>query len=74
VQSDFSELKVSNADDQGIATGTIGTGGPRLVLNNEHGTIDIRKGSSLAELPAPPRSPKIPKVPTPPKLPEPTEN
>jgi DUF4097 and DUF4098 domain-containing protein YvlB len=74
VQSDFSELKVSNADDQGIATGTIGTGGPRLVLNNEHGTIGIRKGSSLAELPAPPRSPKIPKVPTPPKLPEPTEN
>jgi DUF4097 and DUF4098 domain-containing protein YvlB len=74
VQSDFSELKVSNADDQGIATGTIGTGGPRLVLNNEHGTIDIRKGSSLAELPAPPRSLKLPKTPTPPKLPEPTEN
>jgi hypothetical protein len=74
VESDFSELKVSNADDQGSATGTIGAGGPRLVLNNEHGTIGIRKGSPLAEVSAPPRSPKIPKAPVPPKVPEPTEN
>jgi DUF4097 and DUF4098 domain-containing protein YvlB len=74
VQSDFGELKVSNADDQGTAMGTIGATGPRLVLNNEHGTIGIRKGSSLAEVAEPPRSPKMPKLPVPPKVPEPTEN
>jgi len=71
IQSDFDGLKISNSDDQGVASGTVGGGGPQLVLNNEHGTIEIRKGSLQAEVPAPPRGPKPP---TPPQVPEPSEN
>ena len=75
VESDFGELKINNANDQAIATGTVGGGGPRLVINNEHGTIEIRKGSALAEAPpAPPASPKAPRAPAAPKTPAVTEN
>jgi DUF4097 and DUF4098 domain-containing protein YvlB len=77
IESDFKDLKIENADDNGSASGSVGGGGPRLVLNNEHGTIAIRKGSSLAGIPpAPPAPPmpKVPKVPDVPKVPEVTEN
>ena len=78
VHSDFSELKINNSDDQGIATGTVGSGGPLITLNNEHGTIEIRKGSlhpdvgaaSHAGMPVPPRAPQAPQPP----VPEETEN
>ncbi|PYX07935.1 MAG: hypothetical protein DMG88_12480, partial [Acidobacteria bacterium] len=49
VESDFSELKIATGDDQATAAGSVGIGGPRLVINNEHGTIEIRRGSALAE-------------------------
>jgi DUF4097 and DUF4098 domain-containing protein YvlB len=78
VQSDFDQLKIDNTNDQAIATGTVGGGGPRLVVNNEHGTIEIRKASSMAEEPpeAPqaPKAPKPPRAPQPPKPPQVTEN
>lgn len=77
VESDFDSLKVDNSNDQAIATGTVGGGGPRLVLNNEHGTIEIRKGSSAPEepeAPAAPKAPKVPHPPSPPKTPTVTEN
>lgn len=75
VESDFGELlKISNGNDQGTATGTIGAGGPRLVFNNEHGTIGIRKGSLVAVTPLPSPQPKPVRPPSPPKVPEPTEN
>ncbi|HLB90180.1 MAG TPA: DUF4097 family beta strand repeat-containing protein [Terriglobales bacterium] len=75
VESDFGELKINNASDQATATGTVGGGGPHLVINNEHGTIEIRKGSALAEAPpAPPASPKAPRAPAAPKSPAVTEN
>ncbi len=77
IESDFRDLKIENADDNGSATGTIGGGGPRLVLNNEHGTIAIRKGSSVAGIPPVPSVPSIPKmpnVPDVPKVPQVTEN
>jgi hypothetical protein len=76
VQTDFSDLKVSNSDEQGTAAGSIGSGGPKLVVTNEHGGIELRKGSG-APAPdievAPPHAPKPPK---PPKIqvPEATEN
>src|SRR5579863_6716063 len=54
VETDFDGLKVDNSNEQAIATGTVGGGGPRLVLNNEHGTIEIRKGSSALEESEPP--------------------
>jgi DUF4097 and DUF4098 domain-containing protein YvlB len=71
IESDFSALKIDNGDDRATASGTVGAGGPRLVINNEHGGIELRKGSALAELPP---MPKMPKPPTAPKVPVPTEN
>jgi DUF4097 and DUF4098 domain-containing protein YvlB len=77
VSTDFSELKVDNSNDQAIATGTVGSGGPHLVINNEHGDIEIRKRSSVAENsepPAPPVAPRAPRAPAAPKVPQVTEN
>ncbi len=77
VETDFDSLKVDDSNDQAIATGTVGGGGPRLVLNNEHGNIEIRKGSSAKEepeAPTPPKAPKMPHPPSPPKTPTVTEN
>ena len=71
IESDFNALNVENNNDQATASGTIGSGGPHLVISNEHGGIELRKGSSLAEAPTPPRPPHPP---TPPKVPVPTEN
>ncbi|MGA9042029.1 MAG: DUF4097 family beta strand repeat-containing protein [Terriglobales bacterium] len=76
IQSDFSDLKVSNSDDQGTASGSVGSGGPKLVIDNEHGGIEIRKGSS-APPPPPPAEPTPPhngKPVKPPAVPEATEN
>jgi hypothetical protein len=77
VETDFDQLKIDNSNDQGIATGSIGGGGPHVVVNNEHGTIEIRKTSSAAEaqeLPSLPKMPKAPRVPPPQKTPQVTEN
>ena len=84
VQSDFSEVKINNDDREGSASGTVGNGAIRLVLNSEHGTVTIRRSSLMP--PAPPQPPPFPggsKVlppPKPPRVPqpgdgqEPTEN
>ncbi|MGA8150298.1 MAG: DUF4097 family beta strand repeat-containing protein [Terriglobales bacterium] len=77
VETDFDSLKVDNSNDQAIATGSVGGGGPRLVLNNEHGSIEVRKGSSATEepeAPAPAKAPKVPRTPSTPKTPTVTEN
>ena len=71
IESDFSALKIDNSNDQATASGTVGTGGPHLVITNEHGGIELRKGSVVAEIPAPPKPPRLPAAP---KLPVPTEN
>jgi hypothetical protein len=79
IQSDFSELKVNNGDEQGTATGTVGNGAVRVVLNSEHGNISLRKGSIEGPPPEmtparPPKPPKMPKIPGPGAPPEPEEN
>ena len=78
IQTDFDQLKVDDSNDQAVATGTVGGGGPRLIVNNEHGTIEIRKASSAAqeseEAPAAPKAPKAPHAPAAPKTPQVTEN
>jgi DUF4097 and DUF4098 domain-containing protein YvlB len=77
IESDFDALSIENGDDKGSASGSIGAGGPHLVISNEHGGIELRRGSTVAEAPAPPNVPAVPKVPrTPaiPKVPVPTEN
>jgi DUF4097 and DUF4098 domain-containing protein YvlB len=71
IESDFNTLKIDNGDDQATASGTIGSGGPHLVINNEHGGIELRKGSTVAEAPMPPKPPHTPATP---KIPVPTEN
>jgi DUF4097 and DUF4098 domain-containing protein YvlB len=63
IETDFSGLKID--DSQTTASGTVGNGGPRLVVNNEHGTIEIRKASSNdeeSEATEPPRAPSAPRV------------
>jgi len=42
-ETDFPDLKINNGDDQSSASGIVGSGGPHIVLNNEHGTIEIRR-------------------------------
>jgi DUF4097 and DUF4098 domain-containing protein YvlB len=71
IQSDFDALKINNGEDQATASGTVGAGGPRLVITNEHGGIELRKGSMVAEGPM---TPKPPRPPAPPKVGVPTEN
>ena len=71
IESDFDALKIDNGHDQATASGAIGTGGPHLVISNEHGGIELRKGSSVAEISTPS---KPPHPPVPPKTPVPTEN
>ena len=72
--ADFNELKVNNENDIGTANGSVGSNGPRISINNEHGTIDIRKGSMNAEVPEAPPAPKGPKAPKVNAPPEPTDN
>jgi DUF4097 and DUF4098 domain-containing protein YvlB len=73
IQSDFGEVKVQDEHDQATASGSVGAGTASVRLNNEHGTIEIHKGT--VEALAPP-VPKLPKTPKPPKVdvPEPVEN
>ena len=80
VSSDFSEIQPSNGDNEGKATGTVGSGAVRLVLNGEHGNINLRKGqvesasSGEAQSPEPPKPPRPPRPPRHGAPPEPTEN
>jgi putative adhesin/cell wall-active antibiotic response 4TMS protein YvqF len=73
IQSDFGELNVNNGDKEATATGSVGNGQSTLRLNNEHGTIELRKGTSEASLPPSPPKPGK-NLPSPPEPPEPTEN
>lgn len=44
IQSDFEELKLSNDDHEGRASGSVGNAAAHIVLNNEHEGIEIHKG------------------------------
>ena len=61
IESDFDEIKVDNRDKESSANGSIGTNGPRLVMNCDKGTIEIRKGTVGVTPPAPPTPPAAPK-------------
>ena len=74
IETDFDQLKIDNSNDQAMATGTVGGGGPHIVVSNEHGTIEIRKASESPEPPSPPKAPKAPRAPVAPKVPQVTEN
>ncbi|MGA2457003.1 MAG: DUF4097 family beta strand repeat-containing protein [Terriglobales bacterium] len=64
ITSDFDEIKVDNKDRQSSASGSIGTNGPRLVMNCDKGTIEIRKGTVAVVAPAPPIPPATPANPS----------
>lgn len=70
VQTDFNELKVDNSGDTGTASGTVSGGGPHLVLNNNEGTIEIRR-YVVPETPRAPKAAQAPHAPAPPAV---TEN
>jgi DUF4097 and DUF4098 domain-containing protein YvlB len=76
VQSEFPELKVENDDKEGKASGTVGNPMAHIVINNEHGGIEIRKaGMQPPRVPEPPAAPKSGKnLPKPKAEVEPTEN
>jgi len=63
IESDFDEIKVENNAHQSSATGAIGENGPRLVMNAEKGSIEIRKGAVAVVAPAPPEPPFAPPKP-----------
>lgn len=46
IQTDFNSLKIDNGDNRATASGSVNGGGPRMVVNDEHGTIEIRAGSA----------------------------
>lgn len=73
IQTDFNELKVDNGENRATAIGSVGNGGPHVVLNNEHGTIEIRRGMATPAPPAPPNV-RVPKPPNVPDIPQATEN
>jgi hypothetical protein len=58
ISSDFSELQINNAEHQASATGSIGSNGPNLVINSEHGSVEIRRGNVAVTPPAPPAVPQ----------------
>lgn len=76
IQTDFDEIKVDNHQNQSTASGSIGSNGPRLAINCDKGTIEIRRGQ-VAATPArpatPPAPPKPGKIGTP-KTPVESEN
>lgn len=77
IQSDFKQLNINNDNDNGIASGSVGENGPHLVVNNDRGSIELRRGSVIVEAPAPPsppNAPKAPRLPAPKAPVEPTEN
>ena len=64
IESDFDEIKVDNQHRQASASGSIGMNGPRLVMNCDKGTIEIRKGTVAVVAPAPPIPPATPANPS----------
>jgi DUF4097 and DUF4098 domain-containing protein YvlB len=60
IQSDFDEIKVENQHNQSSGSGSIGTNGPRLAINCDRGTIEIRKGTVAVAPPSPPAVPAKP--------------
>jgi DUF4097 and DUF4098 domain-containing protein YvlB len=74
IQSDFAELKINNGDREATASGSVGGGNISIRLNNQHGTIEIHKGSIQATTPPAPPTPKAPRQPPDANPVEPSDN
>jgi DUF4097 and DUF4098 domain-containing protein YvlB len=46
IESDFNQIQVSSDHGQSTASGTVGSGASRLQINNQYGSIEIRKGGA----------------------------
>jgi hypothetical protein len=60
ISSEFDEIKVDSHDRASTASGSIGVNGPRLAVNCEKGSIEIRKASVAVVPPTPPAAPATP--------------
>jgi DUF4097 and DUF4098 domain-containing protein YvlB len=49
IQTDFDQIKVSNEHGESVASGTVGGSGARLDINNQYGSIEIRKAAATTE-------------------------
>jgi DUF4097 and DUF4098 domain-containing protein YvlB len=65
-----SGLRTSHNNNQGLLTGTVGSGGPSIRLSTTHEDISLHEGSDLGQLPPLPAMPKMPKLPPMPKMPK----
>ncbi len=78
IETDFDALKMDNRDDQAIATGTVGGGGPRLVVTTSTGRSRFardRRWRRRRRLRLRHRRPKTPRArPAQPSAPAVTEN
>jgi DUF4097 and DUF4098 domain-containing protein YvlB len=63
IESDFEEFKVEAQQRQSSASGSIGANGPRIAINCEKGTVEIRRGSVTVAAPAAPAPPATPATP-----------
>jgi len=70
IETDFSDLKIDSSGNTTVAAGIIGGGGPHLVLNNDEGTIEIRRSTSAPEAPRAPKAPRAPAAPKASRAPE----
>ena len=46
IETDFNQIKVSSDHGQSSASGSVGSGVSRLEINNQYGSIEIRKGGA----------------------------
>ena len=46
IESDFNQIQVNSDHGQSRASGTVGSGASRLEINNQYGSIEIRKGGA----------------------------
>ena len=63
ISSDFEEIKVEEHEHQSSASGSIGSNGPRMAINCDKGTIELRKGTVGQVAPAAPATPARPAKP-----------
>ena len=46
IETDFNQIQVNSDHEQSTASGAVGSGASRLEINNQYGSIEIRKGGA----------------------------
>lgn len=49
IETDFDQIKVNSQDGQSTASGSVGSGASRLQINNQYGSIEVRKSGGATE-------------------------